>query len=659
VCGFAGYVSARSALSPDVQHDAVLGAMGDAIAHRGPDDQGTWVDLEQGIALVHRRLSILDLSQAGHQPMVSASTRYVVVFNGELYNHLELREALNQPPRAMDGSQPVAGQGRWRGHSDTETLLEGFDRWGISSTVDRAVGMYAFVVWDRELRQLTLGRDRVGEKPLYYGFQRDYLLFGSELKALRAHPAFHANVDRSSLSQLLQRSCIPSPRSIYQGIWKLPPGTLLTLNEAAIRNRELPRPQVYWSLVASVQTGRDSPYSRPSRNAVDELDALLRSSISGQLISDVPLGAFLSGGIDSTTVVALMQSISASPVKTFSIGFEEHGYDEAPFAKAVARHLGTEHTELYVSPSQALEVIPKLPQIYDEPFADPSCIPTVLVSELARTEVTVALSGDGGDELFGGYNRYLAAHGLWRKAQRVPEGPRRLLAAMIDRVPPSLWAKLHSASLIKISEPAEKAAKVAAALSSVAGHDFYESIVSHWTISDGLVMGASDSAANLVHLDLLGAVDSLEEQMMLADQLWYLPDDILAKVDRAAMAASLETRVPFLDHRVIEFAWTLPLEMKIRDGRGKWILREVLDRYVPRSMMERPKAGFGVPIGSWLCGPLKEWASELLSEQRLRREGFLHPGPILERWREHQSGKRNWQYWLWDVLMFQAWLEEQ
>jgi asparagine synthase (glutamine-hydrolysing) len=645
MCGIVGCLGG-------VVTDAILNRMSEALVHRGPDDSGVWLDVDASTGLAHRRLSVVDLSPEGHQPMNSNSGRYVVVYNGEIYNHMECRDALS-----------MTGVG-WRGHSDTETLLAGFDAWGIQDTIERCIGMFAFAVWDKVTHTLTLGRDRLGEKPLYYGWQgagqNAAFLFGSELKALKAHPAFIADIDRKALSLLMRHNYIPAPYSIYQGIAKLEAGCLLTVSLAH------PEPKVmrYWSAAKVAVTGCAAPFSGTPTQAVDALEVLLKSAVQQQMMADVPLGAFLSGGIDSSTVVALMQAQSNRPVKTFTIGFNEEGYNEAVHAKAVAKHLGTDHTELYVSPKQALDVIPLLPKLYSEPFSDSSQIPTFLVSQLARQQVTVSLSGDAGDELFCGYNRYLLADKLWKKLSVLSPSIRRLSARGLTALSPSRWNSLLEPiqgllpGSFRQANLGDKLHKAAGVLTAADVDALYLGLVSHWDDPASVVIGGTEPPTLLTgSAPQLSGLDDIQ-RMMALDALTYLPDDILVKVDRAGMGVSLEGRVPFLDHRVVEFAWSLPQSMKLRDGVGKWVLRQVLYRHVPKELVERPKMGFGVPIGDWLRGPLRDWAENLLDEDRLRREGFFYPEPIRKKWAEHLSCARNWQYHLWDVLMFQAWLEE-
>ena len=654
MCGIAGLFGR---LRPELA--SIVEKMVASIRYRGPDDSGVWCDERVGIGLGHARLSILDLSPEGHQPMVSASGRYVIVFNGEIYNHLELRRELGDfsPPPSFN--QRERGARHWRGHSDTETLLASVEAWGIEATLKKSVGMFAIALWDRVERVLTLARDRMGEKPLYYGWQGDTFLFGSELKALKVHPAFQGEIDRGSLALMLRHNYIPAPYSIYKGIRKLPPGTYLNLMLGK-REGELVH---YWSVREVAEQGQAQPFAGSETEAIKTLETHLLESIGLQMIADVPLGAFLSGGIDSSTVVALMQAQSSRPVKTFTIGFHEEGYDEAPHAKSVARHLGTEHTELYVMPKEAMSVIPRLPALYDEPFSDSSQIPTFLVSELARRHVTVSLSGDGGDELFGGYNRYFWATHIWRRVGWAPQPLRAALAGALMALPPSAWNGLFRGLSRflpvgwRYANPGDKLHKLAEVLAVRTPEEIYLDLVSHWKQPTEVVRGTHEPPTVLTDPARWADLPDFEQRMMYLDQMTYLPDDILTKVDRAAMGVSLETRVPFLDHRLVEFAWSLPLAMKIHDGQGKWLLRQVLNGHVPKGLMERPKMGFGVPIDVWLRGSLKGWAEELLDEARLQREGYFNPRPIREKWAEHLTGRRNWSYYLWDVLMFQAWLE--
>lgn len=644
MCGFSGFLQTHSFPEHPAQ---LLKAMGLAIAYRGPDDGGEWWDAASGIGLSHRRLSILDLSPAGHQPMVSACQRFVIAFNGEIYNHLELRAAL--PETA------------WRGHSDTETLLAAIAAWGMDATLKKCVGMFALALWDKHTQTLTLARDRLGEKPLYYGWQGQSFVFGSELKALKAHPDFNASVNRDALALLMRYNCIPAPYSIWQGIHKLSPGCRLTVSA----NAREPQITAYWSGKDAVTAGLAAPFTGSADEAVSALENVLMTAVGQQMVADVPLGAFLSGGIDSSAIVALMQAQSSRPVKTFAIGFHEAAYNEAHHAKAVAQHLRTDHTELYVTAQDALNVIPKLPSLYDEPFSDSSQIPTYLVAAMAREHVTVSLSGDAGDELFCGYNRYLQTHHLWGKLTRLPLAVRQSIAYSLTRLSPATWNRLAKPFMafapagLKHLNVGDKLHKGSGVLSYPTVNELYFDLISHWKEPAKLVLGATEPPTLLTTPQNQAQTPTDIERMMALDLLTYLPDDILVKVDRAAMGVSLETRVPFLDHRVVEFAWRLPMQYKLRDGVGKWALRQVLYKHVPKNLIERPKMGFGVPIDVWLRGPLQDWAESLINENRLRQEGYFNPQMVRAKWDEHQSGKRNWQYYLWDVLMFQAWLEEQ
>ena len=653
MCGFAGFFGG------DVFRDAararaLLENMGASIRHRGPDHSAIWQDPDAGIGFVHNRLAIVELSPAGNQPMASPGGRYMIVYNGELYNNPELRRELDAA-----GHRPA-----WRGHSDTETLLAAIEAWGVEGALSRTIGMFAFALWDRKERALVLGRDRLGEKPLHYGWQgtgaRRAFLFGSELKPLTLHPAFAGEIDRAALTAFMRFSYVPAPGSIYRGIAKLPPGCIAVLRPGA----DQPEVSPYWSASRAVADGLADPVDLAPDAAVDALEALLKDAIGRQMMADVPLGAFLSGGIDSSTIVALMQAQSSRPVRTFSIGFHEEGYDEAVHARAVAAHLGTDHTELYVTADEAMAVIPRLPAIYDEPFADASQIPTFLVSRLARRDVTVSLSGDAGDDLFAGYNRYGLTDRLWRRMSAVPRPVRRLAAGAMTGVSPQRWNRIAGMAGAVIPaigrwpNPGHKIHKGAGVLASATSADLYRGMVSHWNDPERLVIGGAERAgAQWAGQEPPAGLGDVE-RMMATDLVTYLPDDILAKVDRAAMAVSLETRVPFLDHRVVEFAWRLPLSLKLRDGKTKWALRQLLYRHVPPALVERPKMGFGLPIDTWLRGPLRDWAEALLDPRRLRDEGFLEPGPIRTLWDAHQSGKVDVQYHLWDVLMFQSWLEQ-
>lgn len=650
MCGIAGFMGGIWPGQPG-EVESILRGMGDAIAHRGPDGEGYWSDQLRGVAFAHRRLAIIDLSPQGAQPMLSASGRYVVCYNGEIYNHRQLRSRLSSS---------------WRGTSDTETLLAGFETWGIRATIEAAVGMFAFALWDRADNTLTLVRDRFGEKPLYYGWQggnagesRATFLFASELSALRSHPAFTRTVNRGALRGYMRFNNVGGTDCIYEGIRKLAPGCLLTLKPGEAN----PAPVRYWSSGAVAQRSRQQAFSGTSDAAVDTLEALLKDAISQQMVADVPVGAFLSGGVDSSTVAALMQAQASRPIRTFTIGLEVDELNEARHARAVAQHLRTDHTEMYVSSADALNLIPDLASIYSEPFADSSQIPTHLLARLTRAHVTVSLSGDCGDELFGGYNRYRLAGKIWRRLSSLPFGTRKFAAAALLKVPARVWDRApvwlsaDKSAANRWSRLGDKVQKVASLLSSRDTDDLHLALVSQWPDPSEVVIGGVETAPLTARTIPEIAAMSDVERMMIVDVLGYMNDDILTKVDRAAMKVSLETRVPMLDHRVAEFAWRLPIDYKLRDGQSKWILRQVLYRHVPRTLIERPKAGFAVPIDRWLREPLREWAEDLLSETSLKRGGYLKPGPIRQRWAEHLSGKRNWYAQLWNVLMFQAWLE--
>lgn len=644
MCGFTGFFDSARATATDALA-ATVARMADTLRHRGPDDGGTWCDADAGIALGHRRLSIIDLSPLGHQPMVSASGRYIIAFNGEIYNFPELRADLE-----------AAGV-KFRGHSDTEVLLAAFERWAVRETLSRAAGMFSFALYDRQEQTLTLARDRIGEKPLYYGWSGNVFMFGSELKALRAHPAWSGTVNRDALTLLLRHNYIPAPYTVYREFHKLTPGTCLTLPLRGERG-VLPEPVAYWSARDMAQRGLDHPYAGSESDAAAELEQLLRTTIRGQMISDVPLGAFLSGGLDSSLIVALMQAQSERPVRTFCIGFREKEYNEAVHAKAVAHHLGTDHTELYTTPQEALDLIPRLPQLYDEPFSDSSQIPTTLVAQLTRRHVTVALSGDAGDELFAGYNRYRLGERLWSRISKLPPALRRAMAPLCRTGAPAA-STLRNLLPLHWSRHAggDKLEKLADALGAPDAMHLCRLIMSHWDEPASVVIGGSEPLTAVTNPANVLRGASFVAQSQFWDLLAYLPDDILVKVDRAAMSCSLETRIPLLDHRLVEFAWSLPMAMKLRGGTSKWLLRQVLYKHVPRELVERPKMGFGVPLDHWLRGPLRDWCESLISEERLRRDGYFSPAPIREKWRQHLTGRYNWQYFIWDVLMFQAWLD--
>ncbi len=636
MCGFAGFIG------PSKSSDALKRAgeaMASAIIHRGPDSSGVWTDSDAGIALAHRRLAVIDISSAGHQPMLSTSGRYVIAFNGEIYNHLELRKALETEKRAPN----------WRGTSDTETLLAAIEACGVEEALTQSVGMFAFALWDRQSRQLTLARDRLGEKPLYYGWAGSTFLFGSDLAALRRYPDWQGEINRDALTLLMRHNYIPAPHSIYRGIAKLMPGTFRVFDAKERDGLE----SIYWSAFDSARDGLERPFAGTPSEAVDETERLLSQSLSGQMIADVPLGAFLSGGIDSSAVVALMQAQSSRPVNTFAIGFESEAYDEARHAQKIARHLGTDHTELYVSERDALAVVPKLGSIYSEPFSDSSQIPTYLVSQLARRSVTVSVSGDGGDELFSGYTRYGLADRIAPVLNYIPRPLRSIAAMSVQAIPPNIWDKATAGRVARAGDKIHKAAGILAAQSS---DDAYRTLISHWLEPETIVRGAQEPAPSS---NIAPPGSCPVRRMMYADLVGYLPGDILTKVDRASMAVSLEARVPLLDHRLVAFAASLPVNILRRNGESKWPLRQLLARHVPKDLFDRPKMGFGVPLDAWLRGPLKDWAEALLHPDRLAREGFFAARPIRDAWRDHLAGTANLSYRLWDVLMFQSWLEAE
>ncbi len=641
MCGITGFV--QPGIDPNVATQTIK-SMTKVLAHRGPDDSGHWLEGSRGLAFGHTRLAVVDVSKNGHQPMQSSSNRYTIVYNGEIYNHVKLRQELE-----MDHLHC------WNGHSDTETLLAGFECWGVEQTIHKCKGMFAFAVYDAKNGELILGRDRLGEKPLYYGWSNGSFLFASELKSIKSFPGFRPEIDRDSIAMLLRFNYIPTPYSIYQHISKLQPGNLLvlTLNTQKLAQIE------YWSLPAVIKNAKESPFQGTVDEAVEQLSTKLNATLELQMIADVPLGVFLSGGIDSSTIVALMQEQSTQPINTFSIGFGVDEFNEAVNARLVAEHLGTNHTELYVTSKMALEVIPKLPQLYDEPFADSSQIPTHLVAELAKQQVTVALSGDAGDELFCGYNRYLTTNKLWGKLKYLPIFIRKALSFLITLISPKTWDKIAKRSFLfsQIPQPGLKLHKAANALSSGSLHELYIRLVSHWPDPTEVVINSKEAALFKTELDQLALNDV--EKMMALDTMTYLPDDILAKVERASMGVSLETRIPMLDHEIVEFAWSLPLGTKLSRGKSKWPLRAILYRHLPKELAERPKTGFAIPLDEWLRGPLLVWACSLLNEDKIKAQGYLKFEPIQQKWQEHLNGERNWATQLWSILMFQAWLEQE
>jgi len=650
MCGIVGFIQ-KDRVTSGWEH--VLSSMADKIAHRGPDSSGTWFDVEAGIGLAHRRLAIIDLSLQGHQPMLSASRRYVTVFNGEIYNYRKLMDELSR-----FGHQ-------FRGHSDTEVILAAIEQWDIEEAVSRFVGMFAIAVWDMQTRKLYLVRDRLGEKPLYYGNIGRAFAFASELKALKPHPDWHGGINPDALTLYMKHGYIPAPHSIYNGIKKLAPGTILCADfsqpEASVTEH------TYWSLNDTAYQGQINPLSGTDADMIAGLEDLLLASVKQQMVADVPLGAFLSGGVDSSTVVAMMQSLSSKPVQTFSIGFDYAGYNEAEYARKVAEYLGTTHTELYVTADDALHVIPELPLIYDEPFADSSQIPTFLISQLTRQHVTVSLSGDGGDELFCGYTRYFMVNNVWKKLSLLPNFIRRLVANIIIKTPVSRLDVLFqwlNPLFNRYSQPGrvgDKLKKSAYLINAADVDEFYSLFTTNRVDVDGLLMSENHDlhTGGALKENLWLSSSSSVSKMMYKDTMQYLPDDILVKVDRATMANSLESRIPLLDHRIVEYAWRLPLSVKYRNGQGKWILRQVLNKYIPEKYFDRPKMGFGVPMDNWLSGPLRDWGEELLDENNLRQQGYFNAEVIRRKWAEHSQGTRNWRSQLWSVLVFQAWLNKQ
>ncbi len=637
MCGFTGIFDPNSSRSSE-ELRRTISLMSNQLVHRGPDDSGDWIDTGPGVGLGFRRLSIVDISTSGHQPMQSACGRYVIAFNGEIYNHKDIRAEI-------DKERPHP----WRGTSDTEVMLAAIALWGFAEALDKFTGMFAFALWDREARLLHLARDRMGEKPLYYGWSNGVFLFGSELKALKAFPGWNGELDRDSLALYLRFCYVPAPYSIYKGIKKLSPGTTVTVS-SGLRAGEMPEPATYWSLREKVNRGLAEPLRLSDEDAVTQLERVLLDTVRDQMVADVPLGAFLSGGIDSSLIVSLMQAQSSRPVNTYTIGFNEPGYNEAHYAKEVANHLGTSHTELYVSPAQAIEVIPRLPHIYDEPFSDSSQIPTFLVSQLARQHVTVSLSGDGGDESFGGYRRYILGRKIWSLLRLVPHPARRaMVAAMKSGAFTTLSRQVLPLAL------RDTLTKIADKADPIDADELYYWLVSNSKNPSSVLKYGIEPETTLSNEMHQPIDDDFVVRMMYLDSISYLPDDIMVKVDRASMSVSLEARAPYLDRRVVEMAWRLPQSMKVRNGTSKWVLRKILYKYVPRELIERPKMGFGVPIGEWMRGPLRSWVEDLLDKDMMREDGIFQENLIHEKWEEHLSRKRNWEHYLWNILMFQAW----
>lgn len=648
MCGIIGFWDRGFRLKTRLRY--VAEQMCNSLQHRGPNSSGIWISEENGLALGHRRLSIIDLSPAGHQPMTLSFANYTIVFNGEIYNHLQLRNELEK-------SGYLTG---WRGRSDTETLLAALLTWGIQITLKKIVGMFAFALWDGKSKILTLARDCMGEKPLYYGWQGDTFIFASELKAFKAHPSFKPKVNRHALKLFMNNNYIPAPFSIYENIFKIQPGTYYSLCLEDGKSCS----ETYWSVGQAANSGKLNPFSGTEQNAIEELNRLLTQSISSQMVSDVPLGAFLSGGFDSSAIAAIMQSQSKLPIQTFTVGFSNQEYNEAVYAKEIAIFLGTKHTEIYVSSDDVFKTIPILPVLYDEPFADSSQIPTFLLAKLASKHVSVALSGDGGDELFGGYSRYYWANSMWQINRKIPQSIRSSFSYLLMTLSPQNWDLfIRNIDFLlpnrwKYSNPGNKIHKLASILSSRNKDEIYKNLVKFWKQPDEVVIDDNKFKENINTMTEIFDFNDFPHQMMYLDMTSYLPDDIMVKVDRASMGVSLETRIPFLDYRLVEFAWKLPISMKIKNGQGKWILRQMLYKYIPKKLLDRPKMGFGIPIDIWLRGPLRDWAESLLSENRLQQQGYFYPAPIREKWKEHLSGKRNWAHMLWSVLMFQAWIEE-
>jgi asparagine synthase (glutamine-hydrolysing) len=648
VCGIAGILDPSASTSAD-RLGALASTMASSIEHRGPDDSGLWVDADAGVAFGHRRLAVIDLGRGGAQPMVSSGGRWVLAYNGEIYNYPEVRDRLER-----------AGM-LFRSSSDTEVLLAAVERWGVDRALDACEGMFAAALWDRRDRELHLLRDRFGEKPLYYGWVGKLFAFGSELKALCALPGFDAELNRRAVTSYLRHNCVPAPDTIWHAVRKLVPGHVVTLQTPT--KGVLPEQRCYWSAADAVARARGHQLTGSDSEMTDHLEKALSDAVAARMVADVPVGAFLSGGIDSSTIVALMQQHASGPVRTFTVGFEDRSFDESSEAAAVAAHLGTDHTAVHVGDAEAIEVIPHLADIWDEPFADVSQIPTYLVSRVARRDVTVSLSGDGGDELFAGYNRHAWLDRVWGRAAVVPAGARRTAGSALGSIPPAVIERAARATRIlpagwQVRNPSTKVAKLARVLTASDPEDAYRALTTHWDDATSLVLGNDDRREVADGRRASPVSDGgITELMLWSDLVGYLPDDILAKLDRAAMAVSLETRVPFLDRGILDLAWRLPLDAKLRGGQTKWLLRQVLDRHVPAALVERPKMGFGLPIGPWLRGVLAPWAEHLLDERRLRDQGLLDPVPIRRAWDLHRAGRRDLGYELWDVLVLQSWMD--
>ena len=646
MCGIAGLVNRGE------NGRAVVEKQLECLRHRGPDSWGIWKSDQGNCYLGHRRLAILDLSPGGHQPMISSNGRYAIAFNGEIYNFIEIKKELEQLGSKFQSS------------SDTEVILEAFCQWGLRKSLRRFNGMFAIALWDNQDNSLSLIRDRMGIKPVYYGWIGQEFVFASELKAIVCHPEFKKEIDRDVLGLYLRYDYIPAPYCIYKGINKLLPGSVMTMNLAQ-QGKNIDE-YSFWKAADKVGESLEDRFAvEDVDSALANLEELLSDSIEKRMISDVPLGAFLSGGIDSSLVVSLMQKQSRRAVKTFTVGFHHGEYNEADDARKIADHLGTDHTEIYVTPKESMDVIPLLPRMYCEPFADPSQIPTFLISKVAREQVTVALSGDGGDELFGGYNRHVWVKKIWKSLDKKPGFLKRFTGKAITSVSPDFWDKLLGIMKPVLpryadqKQAGDKLHKIARIIEAGSPEEMYSSLISTWSQTSEIALGARTLPTALSPGRTLSMFNTISEKMMFLDMISYLPDDVLTKVDRASMAVALEARVPLLDHRVAELAWKIPLEMKIKEGKGKWILRELLSRHIPRELFDRPKSGFGVPIAQWLRNDLREWAESLLDGKRIKDEGLLNFDEVRNKWDEHLSGRRNWQYQIWNILMFQSWLDDQ